>query len=104
MPDNLNFPPDPTHWNVVQIYREATNKGEPCQVHLIVDYDNGVHIGLRKIIVNPGLLRDYGFADPEAKFLALWNLIPDVPQSVKDTIGEQIPVEMARDFWLGHKV
>ncbi len=104
MPNALAFPPDPTHWNVIQVNREATNKGLPCQVHLIVDYDNGDHRGIRKITVNQGLLRDYGFADPEAAFLALWNIIPDVPQSVKDTIGEQIPVEMARDFWLGYKV
>lgn len=112
----LAWPERPDDVSVVDVVKEATSAGDPCQLHVVLDFTRGgVSVGKRKLIVNQGLLRDH-LEVPEnwdaekdgnyykVKFAAMFALIPDVPQGVKDTIRSKLTDKMLKELWLGRKL
>lgn len=100
----FEWQPRPDGAKVVDVIREPTSEGEPCQVHAVIEFTkDGKAVGRRKLTINPGLLDQYDFEKSEESFTALWNRIPEAVQTVKDAVRAQIPDEMLRDLWQGRK-
>ena len=107
-----NWPANPDAVSVVELSKEPTGKGLPCQVRCVLEYTReGDPLGRRSLILNPGLIRqwvDQGLIEvPEDyegdfvtnKFQAVWDAIPDVPEAVKASVRAQLPTAFLKTTW-----
>lgn len=114
----LDFPDRPDAAKIVALSKEASPDGGPCQVLSVVEFTkDGVRLKRKPMILSPGVLRhwlDEGWlTEPEDydasehggeeyalfKFDQLYNAIPEVAQSVLDTVSAQIPQEAFVEMW-----
>ncbi len=112
----LDWPERPDDVTVVDVVKETTAAGEPCQLHVVLAFTRaGAPVGTRKLTVNPGFLRDHLEVPQDwdaeedgdyyqVKFAAMFALIPDVPQAVKDGIRAKLTDKMLKELWLGRKL
>jgi len=88
----------------VHLLRDYTPTGEPRQVIARIEFTSeGSPVGYRQMQITPGwIAQHFPQLDNDAriaKFMELFNAVPETPQAVLDAVAAKIPAEAYKEIW-----